>query len=248
MPSHAFKVRELRESKAPAWKKYASLTVGTPTLKALIKYEFIASFCGSVSGAPGIALRSLFYPKLLAEVGKNVVFGKNITIRHPGKIRIGNDVIIDDNCVLDAKGEDNKGIVIGNGAFVGRNTIIYCKNGDIDIGEKVNIGANCHLYAKNKLAIGKNTMVAAYCYLMSGGRYDFVSGVPFADQNSYSEGPTIVGDACWLGAKVVVQDGVTIGDGTVVGSGAIVTRDLPSSVVAVGVPARVASRTNAATR
>jgi maltose O-acetyltransferase len=43
----------------------------------------------------------------------------------------------------------------------------------------------------------------------------------------------------WLGGGVVVCPGVTIGDDTVVGAGAVVTRDLPSGVVAVGVPARV---------
>jgi maltose O-acetyltransferase len=43
----------------------------------------------------------------------------------------------------------------------------------------------------------------------------------------------------WLGGGVIVLAGVTIGENTVVGAGAVVTRDLPSDVVAVGVPARV---------
>ena len=44
---------------------------------------------------------------------------------------IGDNVVIDDLCCLDAKGTDNHGITIGNGVFVGRNTILSCKNGDI---------------------------------------------------------------------------------------------------------------------
>jgi acetyltransferase-like isoleucine patch superfamily enzyme len=51
-------------------------------------------------------------------------------LRHPHKI-IGDNVVIDDLCCLDAKGTDNRGITIGNGVFVGRNTILSCKNGDI---------------------------------------------------------------------------------------------------------------------
>ena len=50
-----------------------------------------------------------------ARVGRNVVFGVNVTLRHPHKIAIGDNVVIDDSCCLDAKGTDNKGITIGDG-------------------------------------------------------------------------------------------------------------------------------------
>lgn len=51
--------------------------------------------------------------------------------------------------------------------------------------------------------------------------------------------PITVGDNVWLGGGAIVCPGVTIGDDTVVGAGAVVTGDLPSGVVAAGVPARV---------
>ncbi|MCD7756308.1 MAG: sugar O-acetyltransferase [Firmicutes bacterium] len=51
--------------------------------------------------------------------------------------------------------------------------------------------------------------------------------------------PVHIGKNCWLGAGVIVLPGVTIGDNTVVGAGSIVTKDLPSGVVAVGNPCRV---------
>jgi maltose O-acetyltransferase len=51
--------------------------------------------------------------------------------------------------------------------------------------------------------------------------------------------PIVIGDNVWLGGGAVVCPGVTIGEDTVVGAGAVVTRDLPSGVVAAGVPARV---------
>jgi len=51
--------------------------------------------------------------------------------------------------------------------------------------------------------------------------------------------PITLGDNVWLGAGVIVCPGVTIGADTVVGAGSVVTRDLPSGVVAVGAPARV---------
>ena len=51
--------------------------------------------------------------------------------------------------------------------------------------------------------------------------------------------PVRIGRNCWLGAGVIVLPGITIGDNTVVGAGSVVTRDLPSGVVAAGNPCRV---------
>ena len=51
--------------------------------------------------------------------------------------------------------------------------------------------------------------------------------------------PVRIGKNCWLGAGVIVMPGVTIGDNVVIGAGSIVTKDIPSNVVAVGNPCRV---------
>ena len=54
--------------------------------------------------------------------------------------------------------------------------------------------------------------------------------------------PVTIGNDVWLGANVLVMPGVTIGDNVVVGAGAVVTHDIPSNSLAMGVPARVARR------
>ena len=78
-------------------------------------------FGQNVPGALGLALRKALFPSLLGACGRNVVFGQNVVLRHPHKIRIGDNVAIDDNCLIDAKGSSNQGITIGSGVFVGRN-------------------------------------------------------------------------------------------------------------------------------
>ena len=241
MESDNFKVREINQGKTPRWKQYAALTMGDTHVPSLLKYELILLLCNNLPGALGIYLRSKLYPLFLGEVGKGVVFGRGVTFRHPHKIKIGEGVIIDDNCVLDAKGTDSSSIMLGEGVFIGRNTIIYCKNGNINLHPKVNIGVNCSLYAKGQLTIGKGTMIAAYTYIMNGGRYDYTSPIPLAEQNDYSNGTTDIGHNCWIGAKVVIFDGLSIGDSAVIGAGAVVTKDIPSNVIAMGVPAKVIS-------
>ena len=56
--------------------------------------------------------------------------------------------------------------------------------------------------------------------------------------------PVRIGRNCWLGANVVVVPGVTMGDNVVVGAGSVVTKDLPSNVVAVGHPCRILREVN----
>ena len=51
--------------------------------------------------------------------------------------------------------------------------------------------------------------------------------------------PVHIGKNCWIGAGAIILPGVTIGDQVVVGAGSVVTKDLPSNVVAVGNPCRV---------
>jgi acetyltransferase-like isoleucine patch superfamily enzyme len=173
-------------------------------------------------------------------VGRNVVFGRNVTIRHPKKITIGNNVIIDDNCVLDAKGENNRGIIIGNNVFISRNSILSCKEGDIRIDSDTNIGTNCLIHSETTLTIGNHVLLAAYCYVVAGGTHDFSRiDLPIILQPSISKGGVAIGDDVWLGSGVTVLDGVTIEKGTIVGAGSVVNKPLPAYSIAQGLPAKV---------
>ena len=100
---------DLSDARTSARDKYSALIVGRPGWDALLKYELVVMLSQSVPGALGLALRKSLYPLLLGSCGRNVVFGQNVVLRHPHKIRIGDDVVIDDNCLIDAKGESNSG-------------------------------------------------------------------------------------------------------------------------------------------
>jgi acetyltransferase-like isoleucine patch superfamily enzyme len=223
-----------------ARQKYARLVVGRDGWAPLLAYELVQLLSQWVPGALGLALRKALYPMLLGACGRNVVFGQHVVLRHPHKIRLGDNVVIDDHCLLDAKGDSNAGIAIGSGVFVGRNTILSCKNGDITLGDGANIGFNCEIFSAARVEIGARTLLAAYCYVI-GGDHDWKDPArPVLEQGRRAEGVR-VGEGAWLGAGAKVLDGITVGEGAIVGAGAVVTGDIPPAAVAVGVPARVVS-------
>ncbi|MCL4417553.1 MAG: acyltransferase [Actinobacteria bacterium] len=230
--------KTMEKSKKSKFANYSDMFVGKKGFLAFLKYEILTSWFSDWPGAVGIALRSIFYKFLFKKVGKGVIFGKSVTIRNPHKIVIGNNVIIDENVMLDAKGVDNKGIIIYDGVYIGRNTIISCKNGDIILNKNVNIGFNCEVYSLKKVEIGENVLVAAYSYIIGGGHMSSDLETPFRDQEKHSIGIKI-GNNVWLGAKTIVMDGCNIGDNSVIGAGAVVTKSIPDYSVAAGVPAKV---------
>jgi acetyltransferase-like isoleucine patch superfamily enzyme len=218
--------------------KYAELVVGRTGFGALLKYELIVMFAQSWPGALGLALRKTLYPLLLGSCGRNVVFGQHVVLRHPHKIHVGSNVVIDDNCLVDAKGESNRGIRIGDGVFVGRNTILSCKNGDLELGDGANVGFNCELFSASRVVIGRNVLIAAYSYII-GGDHDFSDPAKSVLEQARTSSGVTIADGVWVGAGAKILDGVTIGQGAVIGAGAVVRDAVPAAAIAVGMPARV---------
>jgi acetyltransferase-like isoleucine patch superfamily enzyme len=230
--------KELFDERRSKVDKYRDLVIGQPGWGALIGYELVMLLSAWVPGALGLFLRSKLYPLVLGRVGRNVVFGTNVTIRHPHKIAIGDNVVVDDSCCLDAKGIDNTGIAIGRGVFVGRNTILSCKNGDIIVDDEANLGFNCEIFSASRVRVGKQVLMAAYTYLVGGDHlYDRVD-LPVLEQGRTARGIE-VDDHVWLGAHVVVTDGSRIGRDAIIGAGAVVVGEIPEFAIATGIPARV---------
>ena len=235
----AAKLKGVRAGGGSAARKYFDLTYGPmPRWKAALM-ELAVLLLSGLPGALGLFLRSKLYRPFFGACGRGVVIGRHVALRHPSKIFLGDGVVVDDNAVLDAKGAGNRGISLGPGVYVGRNTIVYCKGGDIEIGAEASLSADCIVFSSNRLSIGAGTMVGSFSYLLSGGEYDWRSGVPFAKQSGMeTKGPLDIGENCWIGAHVTVLDAACVGAGAAVGAGAVVSRPLPARCLALGVPAR----------
>lgn len=232
---------QLFDARSSALEKYARLVVGRAGWRALLRHEFVTMVSQSVPGAFGLVLRKALYPWLLGACGRGVVFGQHVALRHPGKIRIGDNVVIDDNCLLDAKGEANAGITIGNGVFIGRNTILSCKNGDIELGDRANIGFNCEVFSASRVTLGPDALLAAYCYVV-GGDHDFSDTSKAVLAQGRTSAGVAIGAGVWIGAGAKVLDGVSVGAHAIIGAQAVVKDAVPDYAIAVGIPAKVIGR------
>ncbi|MCM1364766.1 MAG: sugar O-acetyltransferase [Faecalibacterium sp.] len=114
-------------------------------------------------------------------------------------------------------------------------------------------GAHCHfgdwVYANFGLTmvddthiyVGDNTMFGPNVTVATAGH----PIIPDLREEGYQYNmPVHIGKNCWIGAGALILPGVTIGDNTVIGAGSVVTKDIPSNVVAVGNPCRVMREIN----
>ena len=232
---------KFKDNRGGGFSKYRALTHGDISLWRVIRNELVTLLFGYVPGPLGLALRKVFYPCMFRHCGRKVVFGYGLTFRHAHKISLGDNCFIDDFSMLDAKGEANNGITLGDGVFIGRGTKVYCKNGDIELGARTNVSSFCTLYSNNSLKIGAGCMIGAYSYILSGGEYDWRDPTPYAEQSGMcTKGPLTIGDDCWIGTRVTILDGAqSVGDRALVAACALVNKPVPARTIVGGVPAKV---------
>jgi acetyltransferase-like isoleucine patch superfamily enzyme len=133
-------------------------------------------------------------------------------------------------------------IEIEGGASLDRGVVLLCSGSSgndakIRIGRGTYINRNTMLDASEQLEIGRECAIGPGCYLTDHD-HGFNPHLPPLALPLVSV-PTRLEDRVWLGARVVVLKGVTIGTGAVIGAGSVVTRSIPAHCVAAGVPARV---------
>ena len=230
---------KLSAGRGSPFQTYKNLTVGDVGLGRFVLYELITMLFGPMPGGIGFWLRKKCYPPLFRSVGRGLIIGRNVVIRHPSNIVIGDNVTIDDNSLIDGRGAGDTGLVLEDEVIINRNCMIQAKGGRIRLGRRTTVGSNSVIVSTAGVELGEAVMTAGNCYV-SAGAYR-VDGQPAAimDQDAYSDGPISIGDGAWLGTGVIVLDGVSVGKGAVIGANAVVNKDIPDAAIAAGVPVRV---------
>lgn len=125
---------------------------------------------------------------------------------------------------------------IGEGCYIEPPLHTNFGGGHVHFGSYIYANFNLTMVDDTHIYVGDHTMFGPNVTIATAGHPIW----PALREKGYQYNmPVHIGKNCWLGAGVVVMPGVTIGDNVVVGAGSIVTKDIPSNVVAVGNPCRV---------
>jgi acetyltransferase-like isoleucine patch superfamily enzyme len=171
-----------------------------------------------------------------------LLLGRKVRLINTGNIRLGKWVRLDDHVLLSATGTGN--IEIGDNSGIGSFSRLIISTSFNNLGEFIKIGKNvgigefAYLGGGGGLEIGDDCIVGQYfsCHPENHNFSD--DTVPIRLQGVTRKGIRI-GKNNWIGSKVTVLDGVTIGDNCVIAAGSVVNRNVPSNSVIGGVPARI---------
>jgi len=151
----------------------------------------------------------------LKSYGENVLISRFARFYSPDQISIGNNVRIDDFCIL---------------------------SGDIDIGSNIHISSYVVLYGSKGIVLENYTGISPRSTLFSAmddfsGDY-LIGPIHPKEFTNVKGGEIILRQYSQIGAHCVVFPDVTIGEGTVVGACSLVTKSLSDWGVFVGLPAK----------
>lgn len=164
-------------------------------------------------------------------------FGNNVRIKSMlnqaeglSCISIGNDVVIGKQVRLTAWRSHLS--ITGKQVF----------NPEIILGNNCSIGDGGHITAINKIILNDNVRLGPHVLITDNSHGEFKENLLCVAPNKRplcSKGPVIIGTNVWVGEKVSIMPGVTIGDGVIIAANSVVTKSIPSYSIVAGVPAKI---------
>lgn len=103
------------------------------------------------------------------------------------------------------------------------------------IGPRVIVGPGCHFENREWIEVGAGTGLGPETMILTSTHKTAETGPRYGE---YDGAPVKIGENCWIGARVLILPGVTIGDGCVIAAGSVVTSNCADDGVYAGVPAR----------
>lgn len=133
--------------------------------------------------------------------------------------------------------------------FFGRRILKYCGKGvniergaifnsSCSLGDYSGIGIKSELNGFGGIIIGKYVSMGPEVVVYTCNHSTKRTDIPIQMQGYDELKPVTIEDDVWIGRRVIILPGVTIGKGSVIGAGAVVSKDIPPYSIAVGVPAR----------
>jgi len=160
-------------------------------------------------------IKNIFYSFKLGNLGKRTIIEKNVEfLRFTRNIRLENNLII------------KSGV-----------RICCCnESANIMIGDYTTVGYHTHIFASEKIVIGKDCLIAPFVYIVDSNHR--INKNKNINSQGNTTSPIIIGNDVWIGSNVTILSGVKIGNGAVVAAGSVVTNDIDEYLIFGGVPAK----------
>ena len=186
-------------------------------------------------------LRGLWYRLFLRKSSWPLFVGQGVKLKFGYLMKTGRSVSLGDHVRINALSLG--GVQLGDRVSIREGSIIQLtshidKLGEsVEIEDDVYIGPYAFIGASAKIRIGARTLIGPKLTIIAE-QHEF-KGLRSVFHQGVSRVGVAIGQDCWIGANVTILDGVDVGNNCVIGAGAVVTRSIPDSSLAFGVPARV---------
>jgi acetyltransferase-like isoleucine patch superfamily enzyme len=182
------------------------------------------------------------------QAGKRFGLGSNIILLYSSCLSVGDDVSIEGPAYINCL--STKGVHIGSHTSIDRNCWLHCggkindhDHGFFEIGANSFIGCNAVIGAGGGIQIGNHVLIGQSVNLHAEN-HNFADPELRIDQQGITYQGIVIEDDVWVGSKVTILDGVSIGKGAVIAAGAVVTKSIPEYAIVMGVPARIVGSRN----
>ncbi len=129
-------------------------------------------------------------------------------------------------------------VTLGRWSWLGRGCKVRVHEGELSIGAKSVFGEECTISAYQRIAIGRECLIADRTMMIDFDHWMRDVERPIREQGIRKRAIDI-GSNVWIGYGACVLRGVTVGDNAVIGTNAVVTGDVPANAIVGGVPARL---------
>jgi acetyltransferase-like isoleucine patch superfamily enzyme len=185
------------------------------------------------------SLRGLVRRPLFREVRGVVFIGRRVSIAYPRRISLGASCYIGSGTSM--TGFAQFGTVLGDRVTIRENGWIQTAASPADPGVSLRIGSSTYIGPGVIIGVGGPVDIGPDCQFGAGVTLiaeNHETGAHGVDAQRTTRRGIRIGRGCWLGHRVTVVDGVTLGENCVVGAGAVVTKSFPDGTRLAGVPAR----------
>lgn len=167
-----------------------------------------------------------YYANFFKDCGSSLYIRGRIYLSNPQNISIGKSVTIGPNCRIET-------------------VVDYSdkRRPILTIGDNCSIEHYVHLYCANELRVGNDCMIASGC-MVTDNNHGINPIIGRYSSQQLTTKPTVLESNVWLGERVCILAGVTIGQNSIIGANSVVTKSIPANCIAVGLPAKVIKKFN----